>query len=114
MDRRIGEADTSLSVQEKMIARFAAERIRKKGKKSLFNISNDDDNDDDGLLGAEADDTTLTHFGKDLSQIDTFEDPRSDDEDDDQNAGKRLSGKLLSFICVLANLISIFTNEYSS
>lgn len=69
IDRRIGEKDANLSAEDKMIARFTAERLKTQ-KRNIFSLDDDDD--------------TLTHFGKSLSEIDRFEDPRSDDEEDDR------------------------------
>ena len=74
VDRRIGEKDAALNPEDKMIARFTAERLGKNAKKSIFNLG-----------GGEEE--TLTHFGKALSEIEQFEDPRSDDEDDDKKLG---------------------------
>ena len=73
VDRRIGEKDSELSAEDKMIARFAAERINQ-GKKqgSIFNLGEEE---------------TLTHFGKSLADIERYEDPRSDDEDEDGSGG---------------------------
>ena len=69
VDRRIGEKDAVLSAEDKMIARFAAERINQ-GKKnsSIFNLGEEE---------------TLTHFGKSIAEIERFDDPRSDDDDDE-------------------------------
>lgn len=75
VDRRIGEKDAALNPEDKMIARFTAERLGKGSKKSVFNLGEDE---------------TLTHFGKALSEIEQFEDPRSDDEDDDKKLGGTL------------------------
>ena len=75
VDRRIGEKDAALNPEDKMIARFTAERLGK-NKSSVFNLGGEDE-------------TLLTHFGKALSEIEQFDDPRSDDEEDD----KKLGGK---------------------
>ena len=83
VDKRIGEKDTDLSAEDKMIARFAAERINQ-GKKqgSIFNLGEEE---------------TLTHFGKSLADIERYEDPRSDDDDDEgYNASRMDSRKKLS------------------
>ena len=68
IDKRIGEKDASLSAEDKMIARFTAEKSRSKSG-SIFNLGEEE---------------TLTHFGKSLAEIETFEDPKSDDEDEDK------------------------------
>jgi len=75
LDKRIGEKDSSLSAEDKMIARFAAERNAK--GKSLFNLGEEE---------------TLTHFGKSLAEIETFEDPKSDDDDDLEGEGGGVVG----------------------
>ena len=58
-----------------MIARFTAEQRRGSGKSSIFNLG---------------DDMILTHGGEDLHSIDTVEDPKSDDEEQDELLGKKL------------------------
>ena len=57
-----------------MIARFTAERVKGAGKTSIFNIGDDFD---------------LTHGGENLSEIDKFGNPNSDnDEDEEELLGK--------------------------
>ncbi|CAH2059020.1 unnamed protein product, partial [Iphiclides podalirius] len=68
IDRRIGEKNNQLSAEDRMIARFAAERAKQHSKKNIYNL---------------ADDEILTHRGQTLEQIEKFDDPRSDEEDDD-------------------------------
>ena len=60
-DKRIGEKDKNLSVEEKMVARFARERQRqmKKDKKSLFSLQ---------------DSTQLTHLGRHLGDMEHLDD----------------------------------------
>ncbi|XP_050674886.1 nucleolar protein 14 homolog [Leptidea sinapis] len=72
IDRRIGEKDNQLSAEDRMIARFAAERARQHTKKSIYNL---------------ADDEILTHRGQTLEQVEKFDDPRSDDEDGEKGFG---------------------------
>ena len=82
VDKRIGEKDTELSAEDKMIARFAAERINQ-GKKqgSIFNLGEEE---------------TLTHFGKSLADIERYDDPRSDDEDEVSDpASKKLKASFV-------------------
>merc|ERR1712059_220111 len=67
LDKRIGEKDTGLSAEEKMIARFTAERVKGAGKSSIFNLG---------------DDFSLTHGGDSLENIDKFDNPHSDDDAD--------------------------------
>ena len=78
LDKRIGEKDAALSAEDKMIARFAAER-QSKGK-NLFNLGEEE---------------TLTHFGKSLAEIETFEDPKSDDDDEEGEDGARLGANFV-------------------
>ena len=56
-----------------MIARFTAERIKGAGKSSIFNLG---------------DDFNLTHGGEKLNDIDKFDNPNSDQEDEDELLGK--------------------------
>ena len=69
LDKRIGEKDNNLSAEDKMIARFTAERIKGAGKTSIFNLGED---------------FSLTHGGEKLAEIDKFDNPKSDDEDDEE------------------------------
>merc|ERR1719449_271566 len=50
-----------------MIARFTAERVKGAGKSSIFNLG---------------DDYNLTHGGARIEDIDKFDDPKSDDDED--------------------------------
>merc|ERR1719481_60459 len=78
LDKRIGEMDSNLSSEDKMIARFTAERMRGAGKTSIFNLG---------------DDHNLTHGGEQIDHIDRFEDPKSEDEEQDELLDKKLSMK---------------------
>lgn len=75
IDRRIGEKNTQLSAEDRMVARFAAERAKQHNKKNIYNL---------------ADDEVLTHRGQTLEQIEKFDDPRSDDEEDED--GRKFGG----------------------
>ncbi|CAH0696996.1 unnamed protein product [Spodoptera exigua] len=75
IDRRIGEKSAQLSAEERMVARFAAERAKQHNKKNIYNL---------------ADDEVLTHRGQTLEQIEKFDDPRSDDEEDED--GRKFGG----------------------
>jgi len=79
-DKRIGEKDTNMSAEDKMMARFTAERLKGAGKTSIFNLG---------------DDSGLTHGGSNIADLDQFEDPRSDDENDDDPANKKLDAKFV-------------------
>uniref|UniRef100_A0A2A4JTG3 Nucleolar protein 14 homolog n=1 Tax=Heliothis virescens TaxID=7102 RepID=A0A2A4JTG3_HELVI len=75
IDRRIGEKNAQLSAEDRMVARFAAERAKQHNKKNIYNL---------------ADDEILTHRGQTLEQIEKFDDPRSDDEEDED--GRKFGG----------------------
>ena len=77
-DKRIGEKDSTMSAEDKMIARFTAERLKTSGRDSIFNLG---------------DDSRLTHEGTTIADIEQFEDPRSDEEDGDED--KRLDAKFV-------------------
>lgn len=94
-DRRIGEQ--TMTREEAASARFIAERLHQQQKsnrkESLFNLNDDDDGagaanggyDDDDDNGADV----LTHKGQTLGEIEQFQDPRSDDDEaDDDVLGK--------------------------
>merc|ERR1712156_332974 len=71
IDKRIGEKDTELSAEDKMIARFTAERMKHGKKKNIFNLGEEEN---------------LTHYGQSISELEQFDDdPRSDDEDEEKN-----------------------------
>ncbi|XP_048001507.1 nucleolar protein 14 homolog [Leguminivora glycinivorella] len=67
IDKRIGEKNSELSAEDRMVARFAAERAKQHSRKNIYNL---------------ADDEVLTHRGQTLEQIEKFDDPRSDEEDE--------------------------------
>lgn len=76
LDRRIGEKNSAMTQEDKVMARFAAERMKAHKKKNIFNLN---------------DEEVLTHRGQTLAEIEKFDDPRSDDEeysDDDNKTGK--------------------------
>lgn len=68
LDRRFGENDKNMSVEEKLMERFAKEKSRRMEKGELFNL--------------ESDDEELTHFGQSLSKLEDISehDPRLDDD----------------------------------
>lgn len=78
-DRRIGERNAGMTAEDKMTARFTAERMRAQSRKAMFNL---------------ADDEVLTHRGHTLNEIEKFDDPRSDDEDDDLDNPFKSKGNL--------------------
>ncbi|XP_011161923.2 nucleolar protein 14 homolog [Solenopsis invicta] len=75
IDKRIGEKNCAMSMEDKAIARFATERIKTYKKESIFNLNDD----------------ILTHRGQTLEEIEKFDDPKSDDEFSDN---ENVSGKL--------------------
>ncbi|XP_060076896.1 nucleolar protein 14-like [Ylistrum balloti] len=79
VDKRFGENDTNMNIEDKMMKRFAMERSHDKTNKYSLN-----DEDDD-----------LTHYGQSLSEIEKFEDPVVSDDEDDDDRGK-ISGKMVS------------------
>ena len=77
-DRRFGENDTNMSVEEKMLERFTKERQKRSRNGSMFNLNDGDDDDGEG------EEISLTHFGQSLAEIDDFNDVDlavSDEED---------------------------------
>ncbi|XP_032678556.1 nucleolar protein 14 homolog [Odontomachus brunneus] len=73
LDKRIGERDSAMSVEDKAMARFARQ-LKKMHKKNMYNLN---------------DDEILTHRGHTLEEIEKFDDPRSEDEfSDEENSGK--------------------------
>ncbi|KAG8777045.1 nucleolar complex protein 14, partial [Serendipita sp. 397] len=57
VDRRFGEDDPTMTLEERMLARFTKERQRS-SKAAMFNLE---------------DDTELTHYGRSLSNLDDFD-----------------------------------------
>ncbi|CAH0390088.1 unnamed protein product [Bemisia tabaci] len=81
LDKRIGERNSAMTNDDRIMARFTAERLKEhKTKKSIFNL------DDDAEINV------LTHRGRTLEDVEKFDDPRSDDEDEENvgTAGGRL------------------------
>ncbi|KIY66708.1 Nop14-like protein [Cylindrobasidium torrendii FP15055 ss-10] len=73
VDRRFGENDPSMSIEDRMLERFTRERQRA-AKSGAFNLEDEDD---------------LTHYGQSLSKMDDFDDAGlgfddSDEEDERQ------------------------------
>ena len=77
-DRRFGEGDANLSLEEKMFMRFQKEKMTKVKKSAKFNLD-------------ESEEVTLTHQGKALSEYTTAP-PSGDwddaDDEDDENLGR--------------------------
>ncbi|BEJ18214.1 hypothetical protein CspHIS471_0704910 [Cutaneotrichosporon sp. HIS471] len=63
-DRRFGENDPTMSVEDRMLERYTRERQRGQGKKGMFNLEDDEgfDDDDGFALG-------LTHGGRSVMDL---------------------------------------------
>ncbi|KAK0632322.1 nucleolar protein 14 [Immersiella caudata] len=93
VDRRFGENDPSMSLEDKMIERFTREQQRGLKKGSMFDLEDDDDEPSEGFL---------THGGKaiffdnDEALRDDFADEKlpSGDESDGSNAEKKRPKRL--------------------
>ncbi|RKO85457.1 Nop14-like family-domain-containing protein [Blyttiomyces helicus] len=74
VDRRFGENDPEMSVEDKMMERFMKEKARRTDRGSIYNLEEEE----------------LTHMGQSLAAEDAFEDaglrkaPDNDDSDDGQ------------------------------
>jgi nucleolar protein 14 len=71
VDRRFGENDPSMSLDERMLERFTKERQRA-AKGNVFNLEDEEE---------------LTHYGQSLSKLDDFDNvglPMDEDEDEAQ------------------------------
>lgn len=71
VDRRFGEYNPKMSLEDKMLRRFTQERMSRTSKTSMFDL-----NDDDAEL-------SLTHYGQSLSGLDNMPDAEPADDDDD-------------------------------
>ncbi|KAJ8316910.1 hypothetical protein KUTeg_004814 [Tegillarca granosa] len=80
VDKRFGENDATLSVEDKMMKRFVIERMRK-DKHNKFSLSEGE--------------SELTHYGQSLSEIEKFDDPVISDDEDDEEEG-RINAKLVA------------------
>ncbi|KAJ7581043.1 nucleolar protein 14 [Mycena floridula] len=73
LDRRFGENDPTMSIEERMLERFTKERQRA-SKSSAFNLEDEDE---------------LTHYGQSLSKLDDFDNVGLTlDDDDDEETGR--------------------------
>ena len=73
VDRRFGENDPMMSLEERMLERFTKERQRA-SKGITFNLEDDDD---------------LTHYGQSLSKLDDFDQVglRIDSDEEEETSG---------------------------
>lgn len=91
IDRRIGENNPHLSVEEKMAQRFVREKQRslKKDRGSLWNIDDDEEEDEGGFGG-------LTHLGRLLDAEGAMDDAFGSDEESGYY-GARARRSLIAF-----------------
>ncbi|XP_058693135.1 nucleolar protein 14 [Poecile atricapillus] len=68
-DKRFGEYNTKITPEEKMIRRFTLERQQNYGKKSLYNLNEDEE---------------LTHYGQSLAEIEKLNDIVDSDSDTEE------------------------------
>ncbi|TPX68187.1 hypothetical protein SpCBS45565_g03263 [Spizellomyces sp. 'palustris'] len=74
VDRRFGENDPSMSMEDKMLERFMKEKSKRSDRGTLFNLEEEDDEE-------------LTHLGKSLSE-DAFNDAGFMRVEDDEESGQ--------------------------
>lgn len=100
VDRRFGENDPTMSLEDKMLHRFAHERQKRAAKTSLFDLNDD-----------EAD---ITHFGQSLSGLDELPDIEVDDDEDEPNGTYRDDHSGMSIICLpeLAMMANCSTGDF--
>lgn len=78
-DRRMGEQDPTMTRQEQAMARLVKERSRRSKRSTKYNLTDNDDNDNE--------DAILTHGGKNMAQVNTQDYVMlSDDEGGDLEA----------------------------
>ncbi|CAK4070312.1 unnamed protein product [Aphanomyces euteiches] len=76
-DRRLGEQNEEMSLEDKMIARFQTERKRQYQQRNAAKFNLNDDDDD------QSEDDLLTHRGAKIDDFDNIDIAGSDDEPDD-------------------------------
>ncbi|WVQ78276.1 hypothetical protein IAT38_000361 [Cryptococcus sp. DSM 104549] len=87
-DRRFGEDDPSLSLEDRMLERYTRERQRGQGKKGMFNIEDEGDTldlfDDGFAMGG------LTHGGRSVMDLpgDDFDAQGFGERDEDEDTGR--------------------------
>lgn len=93
VDRRFGEDDPNMTLEDKMMERFAREQMKSHKKNTVFDLEGSDD---------EAEQVTLTHAGKTLFDDDDMEAGRDDfdenisdmESDDERSARKKFLKRL--------------------
>ena len=90
VDRRFGENDPTMSLEERMLERFTKERQRA-SKGIAFNLEDDDD---------------LTHYGQSLSKLDDFDNVglRMGSDDEEETSGAYSALYITSLICLSSPL----------
>lgn len=97
-DRRFGENDPSMSIEDRMLERYTRERQRGQGKKGMFNLEDEDEPfgelDDGFALGG------LTHGGRSVMDLpgDDFvaQGLADEDEDEEENRAGRIDKRVVS------------------
>ncbi|AFR93321.2 nucleolar protein 14 [Cryptococcus neoformans C23] len=97
-DRRFGENDPSMSIEDRMLERYTRERQRGQGKKGMFNLEDEDEPfgelDDGFALGG------LTHGGRSVMDLpgDDFvaQGLADEDEDEEENRAGRIDKSVVS------------------
>ncbi|KAH7627711.1 nucleolar protein 14 [Sordaria sp. MPI-SDFR-AT-0083] len=93
VDRRFGEDDPNMTLEDKMMERFAREQMKSHKKNTVFDLEGSDD---------DAEQVTLTHAGKTLFDDDDMEVGRDDfdenisdmESDDERSARKKFLKRL--------------------
>ncbi|XP_052249880.1 nucleolar protein 14-like [Dreissena polymorpha] len=80
VDKRFGEHDASLTLEDKMMKRFALERSRTTTK-SKFNLNDEEE---------------LTHYGQSLADIEKFDEPVISDAEEEDDEEKRAAAKIVA------------------
>jgi nucleolar protein 14 len=84
-DKRFGENQPNISLEEKMLERFSRERQRASRHSSLFNLEEEEDSFDE-FEG-------LTHHQKPISEINHLDTINMTDDEDDDDEGWKLDAK---------------------
>ncbi|KAF8961098.1 nucleolar protein 14 [Flammula alnicola] len=80
VDRRFGENDPTMSLEERMLERFTKERQRA-SKGIAFNLEDEDD---------------LTHYGQSLSKMDDFDNVGLGDESEEEETSGQIARNIVS------------------
>ncbi|KAL6908463.1 Nop14-like protein [Trichoderma evansii] len=93
LDRRFGENDPTMTPEEKMLERFAREKLKTHNKKSAFDLEDDEPMDGLTHMGRSLD------FGEEEELVDDFqEDDLKDDEDSDGDTREKRLKRLRAII----------------